>query len=303
MEPAPYPAKNTEEIKAVIGFLALLDVERVKPDAKFLDKVPNLDGSVELVDQQQRTVGELKVQIKKIPDGSLQFDCPIELVAYSTRVSSPFLLVCVDVGNRKAYWCHISSVMAGIKPEQKTFTVRFQPVVDEIGNGFPYFERWCDLCSDYLKRVSEFPKLERKVDEEIGLNKLAQEDRRLFQQFIEEVNVLLDVDLPIIKHECFADTWKLGVSIHRVDAEAVAYSIYTIPNGENAPLVIHQPEAGEQPRITTQEGVEIGGIISFHLEGGPGADVSTQWVMRNHFGKPIEAARQYSTPIGAGDGS
>ena len=74
-------------MKAVICFLALLEVDRVKPDARFLDKTPNLDGSVELVDEQQRTVGELKVQIKKIPDGSLQFDCPIELVAYSTRVA------------------------------------------------------------------------------------------------------------------------------------------------------------------------------------------------------------------------
>ncbi len=67
MEPAAYPARNTEELHAVHTFLGLLDKARVKPDVKALDKVPNHDGSVELVDEGQRPVGELKVQIKKIP--------------------------------------------------------------------------------------------------------------------------------------------------------------------------------------------------------------------------------------------
>jgi hypothetical protein len=291
MEPAPYPPRNAEEIKAVITFLGLLDVERVKPDAKFLDKVPNLDGSVELVDEQQRPVGELKIQIKKIPDGSSRFDCPVELVGYSTRVSSPFVLICVDVGNRKAYWCHISPVMAGLKPEQKTFTVRFQPVVDEIGIGLPYFERWRMLCSDYLKRVSEYPRLERIV-EEIGLNKLALEDRRVFQQFIDEVNTLLEVDVPIVKHERFANAWKLGASIHHADAEAFYYSIYTIANGDNAPLLAYVPRAVGQPKILV-DGREVSGVVAFHLEGGPGADVSVQWATRKQFGDPVNAAREF----------
>ena len=108
MEPAPYPPKNTEELKAVITFLNLIDVDRVKPDPGLLDRVPNHDGIVELVDDFQRPVGELKIQIKKIPKDALRFDCPIELVAYSQRVSSPFILICVDVDNQKAYWQHIS---------------------------------------------------------------------------------------------------------------------------------------------------------------------------------------------------
>jgi hypothetical protein len=63
--------------------------------------------------------------------------------------------------------------MAGLKVHQKTFTVKFQAEVNEIGKGFPYIEQWQTICDEYLKRVSEFPpNLERKVDEEIGLNKL-----------------------------------------------------------------------------------------------------------------------------------
>lgn len=292
MHPAAYPAKNTEEMKAVLQFLTLLDLEKVKPDAKFLDKVPNLDGSVELVDDDQRPVGELKIQIKKIPDGTRKFDCPVELVAYSHFVSSPFLLVCVDVGNRKAYWRHISMLMPEFKRDQKTFTVKFQPIVDEIGEGFSYFERWLEHCKDYSQRVSEFPKLQRKIDEEIGLNNLHVDDRRLFQQFIEEINVLLDVDLPVVKHEFFADTWKLGISVHRADTEIIAFSIYTIQNGENAPLVIHVPKASEPPRISLDNGQHIEGIIAFHLEGS-GPDVSTEWMLRKNLNNPLELAREF----------
>lgn len=291
MEPAPYPQRNTEEIQAVATLFGLLDLNRVKLDAKFLDKVPNLDGSVELVDEGQRPIGELKIQIKKIPDGAQKFDCPVELVAYSTRVSSPFLLVCVDVGNQKAYWCHISRLMPELKEEQKTFTVKFQLVVDEIGPGFPYFERWLGLCRDYLQRVSEFPRLRQKLDEEIGLTNLAAGDRRGFQQFIEEINVLLDVDLPVVKHEFFADTWKLGISVHRADTQVVAYSIYTIPNGENAPLVIHEPAPSEQPRISFDNGQELTDLISVHLDGL--GEVSTAWMQRASFEHPVEAARDF----------
>jgi hypothetical protein len=53
-EPAVYPANNTEEMQAVVTFISLIDLKRVKPDTKFLDKVPNLDGSLELVDEHQR---------------------------------------------------------------------------------------------------------------------------------------------------------------------------------------------------------------------------------------------------------
>lgn len=293
MDPAPYPPKNTEEIKAIITFLGLLDVDRVKPDSRFLDKVPNLDGSLELVDEQQRPVCELKVQIKKIPAGLLKFDCPIELVGYSTRVSSPFILVCVDVENKKAYWCHISVLMSGLKPEQKTFTVKFQPVVDEIGEGFPYFGRWRNLCQTYLESVSQYPRYKQIVDEEIGLTKLSSEDRRIFQQFIDEVNLLLDVDVPIVKYENFADAWKLGVSIHQADQDAVSYSIYTVPKGENAPILTHVPRNEGPPKISRVGGGEISGLVSFHLEGGAGNEVSLQWKQRAYFDDPIKAAREF----------
>jgi hypothetical protein len=175
---------------------------------------------------------------------------------------------------------------------QQTFTVRFQPVVDEIGAGTPYLGRWQGLCADYQQRVSEFPRLRRKLDEEIGLTNLSPEVRRDFQEFVEEINVLLDVDLPVVKHEFFADAWKLGVTVHRSDMEVRSYSVYTIAKGENAPLLMHAPEAGERPRLSIEGGPELEGIISFHIEG-PGAGVSRAWMRREGFESAVESARNF----------
>ena len=183
--------------------------------------------------------------------------------------------------------------MAGLKSEQKTFTVKFQPFVDEIGVGFPYFDRWRTLCGDYLTRVSEYPVVKRIVDEEIGLNKLAPEDRRMFQQFIDEVNVLLDVDMPIVKHERFANAWKLGASIYQADAHSLYYSIYTIPNGENAPLLTHVPSATVPPKILLDGGREVSGVTALSIQRQPGAEVSMEWMIRARFDDPIEVAREF----------
>lgn len=293
MEPAPYPPKNTEEFQAIVAFLGLIDPSRIKPEVANMDKVPNHDGTVTVVDDRQKPTGELKIQIKKIPKGVAKFSCPIELVGFSMRVSSPFILICVDVENRKAYWCHISSVMPGLKEGQKTFIVKFQPQVDEIGSGFPYIERWQAICDDYSKRISEFPRLHRKVDDEIGLGKLEASERVYFQKFIEHVNLLLDVDFPIVKNEFFADTWKLGVSVHRADNQVVSYSIFNIPHGENSPLVIHEPQAGEEPAVSFDGGPAIKGILSIHLDGGFANGISMQWERRQEVKAPEKLAKNF----------
>jgi hypothetical protein len=68
VNPSPYPANNSEEIRAVHTLLALLDVKHVKPDVKILDTTPNHDGYLEIVDEKQIPLGKLSVQIRKIPD-------------------------------------------------------------------------------------------------------------------------------------------------------------------------------------------------------------------------------------------
>lgn len=290
MEPAPYPPNNTEELSAINTFEGLLDPRRLKAVLNSMDKVPNHDGTIELVDDEQRPIGELKVQIKKIPKGDKFFDCPVRLVAYSERISCPFLLVCVDVENRKAYWKQISALMPGFVSDQKTFRVKFHPGVDEVGNGFSYFARWRELCSDYLERVQKFPKYKKILEEEMGLLGVSLDDRILFQKIADEINVLLDVDFPVVKHEYFEGAWKIGICIHQVDAQAVRYSIYKIPFGENAPLVKFVAKNVGPPKLVGPEG-GISNLVSLSLRGGESGRILDAWVLREHLGDPVSVAR------------
>ena len=107
MKPAPYPPNSTEELEAITTFEGLLDKRFVMPHLNKFDKVPNTDGHIEIVDEERRPLGKLEVQVRKIPDGETSYSCPVQLVAYSQTISLPFLLVCVDVGSRKAYFRHL----------------------------------------------------------------------------------------------------------------------------------------------------------------------------------------------------
>lgn len=293
MEPARYPANNSEELEAVHTLNSLFDAKLVKPDIKTQDKVPNIDGTLEIVDPDQRPIGHFVVQVKKISDGAMRYDCPTSLVEYSKRNSSPFLLICVDTKNKRAFWSHISAWMPEYKPNQKYFSINFRKVIDEIGPDFPYIDLWVGISSDYLRRITNFPELEKKVDDTFGLQKLPTQECEFFQIFIDEVNIQLDAFFPIVKHEFFADTWKLGVSIHESSENAVAYSIFNIPKGKNSPLVIHDPKASNKPVITLDNGEAIEGITSFHLETGQSNEVSIEWAMKEHLDGPKSLATNF----------
>jgi hypothetical protein len=237
MNPAAYPSRNTEEQEALRAFENLLDLKFTKPDLKRLDTRPNTDGTIEIVDEEQRPLGKIEVQVKKIPDGDTSYQCPIELIAYSERISLPFILVCVDVGNKKAYFRHLHlSMMPELKPNQQSFVVKFDPKVHSISSETQYRLQWLEIIQEYNKRISDYVRL-RQIENQLNPAHISKEDRIYFQEFIEHLNHFLDFDFPIVKERLFKGVWKLGVGVSSADQNEVAYQIYTIYPGEPAILV------------------------------------------------------------------
>jgi hypothetical protein len=103
-KPTAYSRTDAPEQEAVTTFLSLIDAKCVKADIRVRDKVPNVDGTLELVDPSGVPIGKLDVQVRKIPDGTTKYSCPAELVGYSEVSTLPVLLVCVDTLHKKAYW-------------------------------------------------------------------------------------------------------------------------------------------------------------------------------------------------------
>ena len=184
MKPAPYPNNVREEIEAINTFERLIDLKFVIPHINRLDKIPNTDGHLEIIDEEKLPIGKLEVQVKKIPDGETSYQCPVELIAYSQIISLPFLLVCVDVGSNKAYFRHLHhSMMPELKSDQKSFAIKFDPKIHTVSSETQYLLQWLEIIQDYNKRVSEYPRLSQ-IENQLHLSHISKADRIYFQEFI-----------------------------------------------------------------------------------------------------------------------
>jgi len=237
LRPKPYSNTDSAESDAITVLYALVDRRNVKLDIPRGDKIPNTDGTAELVDEGGVPLGKVAVQVRKIPTGRLWYACETELFAYSKITTLPVLLVCVDVEEKKAFWKHVYTGRPDFKPEQKTSRLKFDPVVDAVGPDTPYITGWQAVVADYQARIAECPTLKKRLDEEVGLASIPKPGIIYFQTFIQTINQLLDIDFPPVKQQFFANIWKLGVGIHGTKPERIFFQIYSIQKGENAPLV------------------------------------------------------------------
>lgn len=267
-KPAPFPVTDEAEQNAVNVLRSLLDPSRVKENIQTRDKYPNVDGTIELVDDNRLPVGKFDTQIKKIPYGTRKFNCPTRLVAYSQESTLPVVLICVDVEGRKAYWKTISMTMPEFRDEQKSFTVCFDPISDGIDARKIYLKRWRELIEDYKSRIAQYPVLKKQVANKLSVDALSQEEKTLFQHFVDRINHLLDGDFVAVKKIMLGDVWKLGVGVYEIDHRVTSYQIYKIPYGMTWPLI-----------CTVDEN-------TFELEGSDSVTLSRHWVARSHINDP-----------------
>ena len=236
-KPAPYSNTDAAEETAVVILRSLLDPNRTKADIRTRDKYPNIDGTIELVDQENRPLGKFDIQVRKIGDGQKSYSCPASLVGYSEVSTLPVILACVDVSLSRAYWRHITPTMPEYKKDQDSFTIRFDETSDSITSDGIYIQKWTEIVFEFRKRITDFPKLQKEVADKLTVKNLDPKDIRLFQHYIDTINRLLDDDFISIKKILFPDVWKLGVGIFDSNEQWVSFQIYKIPYEEPAPLV------------------------------------------------------------------
>lgn len=236
-KPAPYSNTDSAENRAVAIFQYKIDSDYIKADVKTRDKYPNIDGTVEIVDDDNVPLGKIEVQIRAIPSGTRKYSCPSSLVAYSDVSTLPVVLVCVDVSNEMIYWRSMSSSMPEHKAGQDSFTITFDPDVDQVDATNLYITRWMELASDYQECIARYPSLREKVENEFGLTNVTASKVVFFQRLADTLNNLLDIDFVAFKRALFPGTWKLGVGIIDVSSDVGTYLLYRIPYGENSPIL------------------------------------------------------------------
>lgn len=241
-QPAGYGPTDAAERAAINLLNTLLDINLVKSDLRVCDKNPNSDGFLELVDNNGIPLGKLEVQVRKIPDGALKYQCPRELFLYSDRTTLPFILICVDVGNKKAYWQHIRKEDFPFGTGQASVSIDFDPQYFQIDSDKKYYSQWLALVNDYSQRIRNYQLLRSLSANVKELPACRSVETAKIQEYLDELNGLLDRDYECIKRLKFPAVWKIGFGLSSWSEDSITYWLYSINKGENKPLISASPE-------------------------------------------------------------
>jgi tetratricopeptide (TPR) repeat protein len=164
--PKGYPQNDAKECVSkhiletkLIGYVAS---NRLRIHIITGDKTPGRDGYLEFLDKHGAPNGEIKVQLKTLPKGKRKFSCRVPDIHYSKTIPNPFIYICVDNHNSKAYWALITVDLLKGKGKQKTVTLTFSDK-DELSDSNNYYEAWQVLVKKGLS-VAKGQKLKQKLD-------------------------------------------------------------------------------------------------------------------------------------------
>lgn len=242
--PAPYSPTDIDESAAIVTLQSRIDKIHVRDHLNKGDKTPNIDGYLEIVDENQVPLGKIDVQVKKIPKGDLSYPCKRELFEYSEKTTLPVILICVDIVTDKIFWRHIKKELLIGKEQQKSLTLKFSEE-DEINDTHFYLAKWMALIKEYQVLLKEGREYKLSLDKmrslTIPIQGLSRKDILSLQTFIDELNRLLNSEYKVVKNIIFPDVWKIGVAIHSFNNENVHYSLFSVENGSTDLLVKYIP--------------------------------------------------------------
>ena len=253
-KPAKYPDTNTAEHISVYKFLDIVDKTSIKPDPKLMDKYPNTDGYIEIVDKNQIPIGKCEIQIKTLADKFIdtpKHQCDLPFLAYCERSILPVLLIIVNAKYEKAFWIHVSlSVLKELASKIKKDSINLPiPTKNEITRtNKVYIDEWIkiiketqqklinyDLIADELNNLE---KTKKQVESFLPLpQSISATEVNRIQIFIDIINNSLDSDFIILKQTFYKNVWKLGMIYSVYDENNVTFALVPINYGTNQPLI------------------------------------------------------------------
>lgn len=240
--------KNYKYDRKAVNYLegVLLESELIIPHIDSGDKVPNLDGYLELCECGERKVtpiGRFEVQVKSLNHDysntnvrdntgySYKYSCDTKVVnvVLGAQTCNPVLLILVDNENKHIFWKYMSmkyclELDIGTQVEK---TIYFDES-DEITNP----DEWYHVLHDiYIK----FAYARQHENENYFI--LSDEERKVpsvVQDMSDYLNNILDNELWFIKKVYLPDVWKIGIAY--LDGNKGSFScmgLYKIKKGEN----------------------------------------------------------------------
>lgn len=212
---------------------------RVMPNISVIDKWPNIDGRLEVHDDNGELIGPISVQAKTINTSTnLKFSCPVSFLAYCDI--EPCLLLGVDNETEKVYWLYFDTkVLKSIdfRKNKNTKTISFLESQYFDATEKSYIDEWTSFIEINKRRLQGFDDLDiayktilENTNETIGTNS---EDFINLHTFIDAINKDLDINYPTVKKFFYPNTWKLGIAYEKYKKSELSYALYPIPFDNN----------------------------------------------------------------------
>jgi hypothetical protein len=259
---APYPKTDFQEKESILIFESKIDRKQIKTSISSRDKVPNVDGYIEIVDGNNIPIYKFEIQIKTIKRDQKSYYCPRETVNYTNVTTLPILLILVDIARQNVYWKHLIATNARQSPNKKSYIFDYSEL-DKINKQNDYITKWEIIAQDYINKIntlSENITLLQTDENILPPNNLSEESIIYFQKYIDKINYLLDHEYSIVKQIYFNKYWKLGVSICEFGRD-ISCGIYGIPHGKTDLFIT-------ETKNKTEEGIPKKNIANLYFSNG-----------------------------------
>ena len=257
-KPKPTYLENDAREQQSVDFInGLLKGTRAYPNIKYGEKGANIDGEIQLLDEENRINGKLTVQVKTVSpcnEEKNEFPCPTSLFGYAERTIDVVLLMAVDHAQKVVLWKYISRPLINEnihKANQETITLHFddteklsaENVTETIDRWNSLFLQQRNLIIEAAEVKSENEKLRQQlVNVEAPAFTIPQSEVIKIQRFSDTYNGLLDKEFNYVKKICYPNVWKQGIAIGEYQDTELLYSLYSIRYGENSLLVKQLPK-------------------------------------------------------------
>jgi hypothetical protein len=234
---APYSHTDFQEKESILLFESRIDRRYIKTQINSRDKIPNVDGYIEIVDENNIPMYKFEIQVRTLKKDKKSYYCPLTTVNYTNVTTLPILLILVDTTQKNVYWKHLVSTNARLSPKKKSYIFDLSEL-DKIDEQNDYITKWKIIAENYLEKIKPLNDLELlQLDENMCPPKNLSQDAILyFQRYIDKINNLLEHDYFIVKQIYFNKYWKLGVAVFEFGKD-VSFGIYGIPHGKSDLLV------------------------------------------------------------------
>ena len=252
-----YTESDAREQQSIDFINRLLKGTSAYPELRYGEKGANIDGYIQLLDENNCIDGKLTVQVKTVSpcnEGKNEFPCPTSLFAYAERTTDVVFLMAVDHSQKVVLWKYISRPLINEnrhKEEQETITLHFDDTEKlTTANVTETIIKWSSL---FLQQRNLIENAEDVKDENEKLRyQLVTVEAPAFtipmaevvkiQRFSDTYNSLLDRELNYVKKFCYPNSWKQGIAIFDYQDTELLYTLYSINYGENSLLIKQLPK-------------------------------------------------------------